>query len=249
MNFWLEQLDRLFNRHHLFCLKTSALVTYLYNRKSHFHPTHSMLSHENRKKINFLQNWLPSCRFWLEKSAQYSVILAITFRALYISFLSTENELKDHLSVNPLVISVLLQFRFLNGTVLRCTCLLTLFLLYVDYSLYFRLDGTQLEVANEVIVENGRHFVVLNSRHSGSGPIKTAKFWFQSLVGKTWQNSPANFKFFKQNLISFPNLSVKLRTQLAVTSAVTEMAVVLVNIAICKCKFSNFIKFLTIFLF
>ncbi len=192
------------------------------------------------KKANFLRKFLPS-RFWLEKIAQFCVILAITVRALHISFLNTEIELNAHLYINPLVISVMTRFRFLNGVVLRCTCLLTFFLLYVDYSLYFRLDGGELAVANEIMVENGQNFVQLNSGYSGDGkPIRVARFWLQALFNQIW-NSSKHFNFYKHTLISFPALSIKLRAQLAVCSAITEMLVVIVNIAICK--MINLLKF------
>lgn len=242
MNFIFEKLNLTFN-HHLLCQKTSTFVGYLYGRKDRLGSQHLRILSGSRVTQTWLTKCLPSpLRFWVEKALQYTVILGITFRALYISTLTTRAEVAAHLPYNPLVISACMTFKFLNSNVLRCTCLLTLFLLFLDYSLYFRLDAEHLQAAQEIMVENGRRFGELNSGSlagggGGCGSVQMGKFWLKAALKRIWNLSSPALHFYSPRLRCFPALSPRVRAQLVVVSALTEILVVTLNIAICKCVF------------
>lgn len=225
---FLFKLNLIFN-HHFFCQKTSTFLGFLYKRK---HNLNEQLNNSSRRQTRFTR-WIPS-RFRVEKTIQYSIILGITFRAFYISTFTTQTEMTAHLPFSPLMISACTHFNFLNSNVLRCSCLLTFFLLFLDYSLYFRLDSEHLQASQEILVENGRHFVELNSGVS-SNTLVNGKFWLKALFKQIWKYS-SFLHFYKPSLHCFPALSPSLRAQLIVLSAITEMLVVALNIAICKCS-------------
>ena len=236
MNFSNNPFSSLFS-HHLLCFRVQTLLSYLCKIK---------FQNTENQRSTFVPYWSWPKRFWLEKTVQYGLNAAITLEGLYASITLNLDQLQlnegnPHSSYHPLIIFNMATFRFFSATVLRCSCLMAVFAVYVDLTLYFRLDATVMRAINELIVLNGRHFRQINSKLvlAGAGSAiggqivpEVLQFWYRAVKGKIWTNP--GVKFDKLRLgEGFLGLSTKLRTQLVLYSATAEVVTFIANGVLC----------------
>lgn len=252
LHFNLQSLNRLVCNHHLLCLRTSTLATYLYTIKS--------VKGQRQKHMSQTSN--PYSTFIWVKCLQYAILGQFTLRTLYTNFLFSNAEsgekvlANSHMLFNPVVVFAIKKFTFLNSTTVACSCMLVFFALYLDYSLSFHLDDYLLQAIEELLVENGHHFRLLNDSQGGrklpggveGGELNRSRkastnfnfpIWrrlslYGSLVSKT-RNSFDCLKFYKSSLESFPSLSGKLRARMVVLSTIIDSTIVLLNVLSCMC--------------
>lgn len=254
MNFIFQKLCYLLNCH-FFNIFTSTFIIFLYNKRC------ISCINKNKKQINVQKTSssillkkkcsfrLPSS-YIIAKTLQYAIMIIIGMRAFYVSLLFDHktNSTDSHLLYNPLIVSVVRNLKFFNSTVLKCVCQLAIFSFFIDYLLYFHIDFRMLKAAKEIVVENGRYFIQLNSdvnnknKHLKSW-LTISSFWYRALTKRIWTTKSSLLKFNKPTLASFPHLSTKLRAQVAVYSALLEGVVFGVNIITCKCVNKTIISF------
>ena len=238
MNFIQSKMSKLFN-HHLYCVHTSTLIAYLHNKKC------SETNHSNKKCGFYL-----SC-FTIGKIVQYFLVLAPALKSFYVGYYLKQIESREinfktspdyyvnSFRFNPLLISMLINFKLFNATVLQCSALLAVMTLYLDHLFFFRLDFRMVKAAHELIVENGRRFRVLNSENnfivlSSESSYKRCQFWYRALVDRIWTKHSRLPRFDKPTLQCFPHLSAPLRVKLAVYSVILETFTSVTSITIGK---------------
>lgn len=218
MDFICQKLKFILN-HHLFCVRTSTIVSYLYCKNKY------------QQKIS----QKVCSTFVLGKVVQLCILVSITLRAQYVSFLLGDSQntnnftLYDRFPFHPLVVSALINFKFFNSSVFQCSALLIVFAISIDYTLYFGFDERALEAAYELIVQNGRYFTKLNKLKLNLNKHFTRQI--QTFV-KFITNNFSLVKFHQPVLQSYPTLSSKLRTKLVFISAFFEVSVESVNLII-----------------
>ncbi len=237
------------------CLRTSTLVTYLYGIQCSFR------TELTGKKENNLEYR----RFVISKTLDYLIPLQGTIRFLYITFRLDEKNaqsLADHLPYNPIIITGLQQSTFLNFTVLRCISLLPIFSIVLDHSVYFGMGYPFISLVWQLMIANGQHFWALNERRF-FGKGRTRKSSVDSDVdeeeeedekerrGNTWQRrlsfcSPSPYRqlwntfsaqFSRTSLDCFPTLSSRLRAQMVLYSAGSDVTIACLNFIMCKCLY------------
>ena len=257
-NFGLQSLSCQLTGHYLFCLRTSTMVAYLYRVKvgENTQKTESQqqqqvdsifLSRKKSKSRTLSNNpaYTVFCRF---KCLQYGALGCFTIRLLFISFLlSRSTNLKNSLETTSFYFFFksgghlcFAKLHLFTATTIACLCLMALFALYLDYALTFNLDDFLIRALQEIMVENGRDFRLLNDGVNGVHWPKVtnvAHLWtlvasYQTLVRGIW--TCFSLKFYKNKLEYFPALSGKLRAQMVVFSAIIEAVIVFLNTLACK---------------
>ncbi|KAH9392152.1 hypothetical protein TYRP_022177 [Tyrophagus putrescentiae] len=112
---------------------------------------------------------------------------------------------------------------------------MALFALYLDYALTLNLDDFLIRALQEIMVENGRDFRLLNdgvNRVHWPKVTDVADLWtlvasYRALVRGIW--TCFSLKFYQNKLEYFPALSGKLRAQMVVFTAIIEGVIVFLN--------------------
>ncbi len=227
--FWVKKQSQAFTLssmffRHLLCLRTSSVVAYLYQLKC---------SVEYRK-------YYP-CRitaFYRLKALQYLCLVTFMIRVFIPSTFTTKEEVIDHFPFNPVTCAAMLHFRFVaSSTTLKAVCLFVIFVVHIDYSIHFNVDAFLVKIIYEMIVENGRHFKLLNRKRFHWPEVKLANCWqmyslYRRLCREIW--ICLSLRFHRETLESFPNLSLKLRARMVVYSTIFEAFIFVCNVILSK---------------
>lgn len=202
-----------FPSNHWFYLFNTSLIQYLYQMRSKPNET-SNTSHLQRLKY-----------------LHYGLLLVELLRALYLSELPPDS-LFAHLSYNPLMTSLTITFKFLTPAVLKAVCLMVLFAIYVDYSMYFKLDYFLLHLFHQLTIDNAEEFFDINKKvlkvpqWSYLKPIQCIHQCY-NLQKYIWHSK--NLQFKHQQLDSFPFISAQLRARIIVLSTFIEFVFAVMN--------------------
>ncbi len=234
----LNHFGSFFN-HHYFCFRTSTLMTYMCELKfkSKFETVESSTSSfTSIPSFAPPQTW--SRRFWFEKFLHYFLWTVLTLRGIRVCLLDyeyqTSADSNSYLPYYPFVLTLMFNFRFLDATVLGCTCFLALFSIYLDLTTYFYFDARVLWATAELMLFNSKQkFKQINEKLINKNDWWF--WWYQALVQKIWfcrrVQLPVMFP-----MKSFPAMSIKVRVQSVIYSVFSEMVVFILVFVFCKLK-------------
>ena len=266
------------------CLDTSTLVTYLYrvqcaeqHQQQRVNSSSAATSKNhcyklwNYRLLSAVSSASSSAyrRLVKIKSVQYVISAVVIARVFYFSsrvlrlhhhhhLQKSEQQrvaLEGHRPFNPLLVGLHGQYHFFNGITLSCIALFGLYAVAIDWLVFFCIDFSLIQGAHQLIVLNGRHFVLLNSSSAavagGGGGNKGGKInnaskltWTRlrrtaSVYRRAWSGRSTghhqHHHFSCPSLASFPTLSSKVRAQAVVYSTLLQSVVIFLNLS-----FGNF---------
>ncbi|KAH9387752.1 hypothetical protein TYRP_008949 [Tyrophagus putrescentiae] len=259
------------------CLDTSTLVAYLYSvqcaqqQQQQQPQQHSKSSSSSTTQTHsdFPVFSTAYRRLVKIKAVQYATCTLIAARVLYFSTLVLQLHpqrdhhqeeggespmslllaLEGHRPFNPLLVGLHRQYHFFNAITLRCIALFGLYGVAIDWLVFFQIDCRLVQGAHQLIVLNGRHFVLLNSsaaaaagggggggESKGKGQLWTRLRRTVSVYRRAW-NCPEASHFSYSTLASFPTFSAEVRAKAVVYSAALQQVVVLLNASLSNLEF------------